>query len=152
MSTIVSRIWTGYAHACGVVFLTLAIAWSILIATAGDGPVISRVGDVAVATPKVPYLGTLRYSFETQRFESCPGEVVYTATSQTNHGPQAVVTFRRPLRAVDITDAPIQARADVHLPESMFPAQWRFSSAVHSRCPTRERIDILAEFIVEVTR
>lgn len=147
-----SRAWVVYAHASGVLMLTLACAWGILEMAAGDGPVIERVSEVTLGTPTVPYQGKLRYSYDTRRYESCPGEVVYTATSQTNHGPQAVVTFRRPLRAIDISARPIEAAAEVSLPESMFPARWAFISAVHSRCPTRERLDVLVEFTFEVTR
>ncbi|MFC5423252.1 hypothetical protein ACFPOB_27280 [Bosea eneae] len=146
------RAWAIYAHASGVLVLTLACAWGILEMAARDGPVIERVSPVTLHTAHTPYLGRLRYSYDTRRYESCPGEVIYTATSQTNHGPQAVVTFRRPLRAIEINDRPIEANADVSLPESMFPARWHFISAVHSRCPTRERVDILAEFTFEVTR
>lgn len=141
--------WSWYATLSGFAVIILALSWGLLHITSVSGPVVEVTEGPKNVTERVPYLGSVRYTFDMRRNASCPGVVVYNLTSMTNHGPPATVTFRRPLKATEIRsydDIP----ATVYLPESVFPGRWRFQSSIDSTCPTYKQTDLLVSFEFEV--
>lgn len=148
------RAWSIYANFSGGLVISACLAYAILVTFSENGPVMEVVPDqqgrlVRDITEKVPYRGTVGYTFDVKRYDSCPGFVVVNLTSRTNHGPPAVVTFRRPVRNTEIKQYD-STRANVILPESVFPGKWSLQSSVDSRCPTYERSDVLVTFEFEV--
>jgi hypothetical protein len=143
------KIWRLYAFASGLLVATLAISWVILWASEVKGPVIISNGDFRLESPVVREGGLMRYSYDVERRASCPGFVVTTMVSQTNHGPPAIVTFRRPVLAFEIRSYD-DYRASVPLPESVVPGTWSVVTGVDSQCPTYQRYDKLVEFTVRV--
>lgn len=147
-------LWTLFANMSGGIVISACLAYVLLYIFAENRPVMETQLDnegrfVRDITEKVPYRGTVGYTFDVVRHDSCPGFVVVNLTSRTNHGPPAVVTFRRPVRNVEIKDYD-SVRANVVLPESVFPGKWSLQSSVDSRCPTYERSDVLVTFEFEV--
>lgn len=141
--------WNWYCFIAGVLVISVVLSYGLLYSLVEDGPVITAQGEPRDVSKTVPVGGMVKYTFDTIRHASCPGYVIINLTSRTNHGPPAVVTFRRPVRNVEIKEYE-NVHAEVRLPESVFPGIWSLQSSVDSRCPTYERSDILATFDFEV--
>lgn len=145
-----SSAWTYYAHVAGVGVIAIGVAWLILTGLSDDGPVVIVVEGPKQITDRVPYRGTVAYTYDARRLQSCPGTTVATFTSITNHGPPATVVIPRPVKSVDIRLYD-EARVSYLLPESVFPGKWNLTTRLNSKCPTFERIDQLVSFDFEVT-
>lgn len=149
-SRLIAIVWTAYAHMAGLAALSISAAWLLLQATSQQGaPVVERLGPVEFLTERVPYRGTLSYVIDLKRNASCPGLVTTSLTSKTNHGPAAVVTFRRPVMNIEIMPLP-DLKGSIILPDSVFPGRWQVVSSVDSRCPTYSRIDTYLDVEIEV--
>ncbi len=144
--------WAFYAQAAAVFVLSLLVGYGLVITfrTDENQPVVTLTGGPYAVTTSVPYRGQVSYAMDLVRSASCPGYVVYTLVSKTDHGPPAIVTFRRPIVSTEIKKFD-KVPANIQLPDSVFPARWLFQSSVDSRCPTFERSDVLATFEFEVT-
>ena len=66
-------------------------------------PVVERATNVVLETEVIPPNGTLIYSFDIRRNESCPGFVVHTYTLLGVENP-AVVTVRRPVQDLRVRE------------------------------------------------
>lgn len=144
----IARTWTIYLHLTAFGVIAFGLAAALVWALAGSGPVI-EVKAVRNISTQVPYKGDLYYDIDSTRLESCPGLVVSSMRSITNHGPPAVVTWQRPVNSVEIGES-LNAHVVIELSEAVFPGRWMYQASVDSRCPTYEQTDPIAHFEVEV--
>lgn len=135
-------------NTAALIAISLVVSYGVVSFFSRDGAVWEGE-DFHLFTTQVPVGGRMHWRIDTKSLESCPGDVVTSMVSRTNHGPPAIVTFRRPvLRVGQSTNDSVSS---VQLPESVFPGRWIVTNAIESRCPKRNRLDTLATFEIEVT-
>lgn len=151
MSKVISRTWSVFANLCAFVGISLAVSWSLLLFLRPESPVVVvGTNSPVLLTPKVHYRGDLKYTYDSERLQSCPGMVVTSFISVTNDTP-AVVTLTRPVRSTEIKKYD-DLLVTQKLGDSVFPGRWIMTSVVNSRCPTFERTDPLVNFEFEVVQ
>lgn len=147
MKTWAVRAWTIYAHAAGIGGIALFIGVGLVQALSGRDAVITAT-DVRRITTRVPYGGRYGYTYDLDRHEACPGEIV--AIFESADPSPAVVTVRKPSVLTEIRPFPAVV-IDNPLPEAVRPGRWHLTTAMVSHCANREWTDPIAEIDIEVT-
>lgn len=142
-----ARAWAIYAHAAGIGVIALGIGIGMVQALSGRDAVITAT-DVRRTTTRVPYGGRYGYTYDLDRHEACPGEIV--AIFESADPSPAVVTVRKPSVLTEVRLFP-GIVIDNPLPEAVRPGRWHLNTAMVSHCANRERTDAIAEFDIEVT-
>jgi hypothetical protein len=138
--------WYAWAHSAGILLLAAVISYGLVMATVGKGEV--WVGsNFELTSPEVPVNGDVTFRLTAVPNESCPGEVVTTFYNELQQ-PAAVVTQRRRLLrpGLEVRNQPFS----VQLSPAVTAGYWSVEYAVDSRCPNRQKVDVLARFNIRV--
>jgi hypothetical protein len=139
--------WLWFAHASGIVLISLAIGWMLISWFATTQPVIQPVGLAQLENARVPVGGEVVYHAAVKRFQSCPGVNLIAFTS--GQDPPAQVTLRRKLQATDLVNTYYRTTT-IALPRAVTPGLWDVETAIQSECPTRVQVDQMHKFTIEV--
>ena len=145
------RAWRWFSGVITIVAVSFALAFALVESFAREGPVIQRIGEIDNPTFAVKRSGTLGYSIDVERLESCPADLIITLKSHPKSGPPAIITIQRPTWPTSYMPG-VQPHVFIGLvlPESVYPGKWTYIGGVESRCPTRKRFDETARFDFEV--
>ncbi|WP_130231247.1 hypothetical protein [Bradyrhizobium sp. Leo121] len=143
---VIKRVLFAIWNTVALIALSLDAGYLILLAFAGSGPVWVA-SNLRVGSTRVPVHGSITYTIDIEARESCPGQVVQVMVL-LDSDPPATVTFRRPvvLPGVSRDDVAVS----IQLPDAVHPGRWRFTASIESNCATRQQLDDLAAFDVEV--
>lgn len=143
-----AKAWRAYANAAGILIIGGLISWALLVSVSQEGPVVQTIEGPEVMTATVPFEGELAFRLSVQRNMSCPGLVVHRFISM-NAGKPGTLIVPALIHAPDIkTTHDLIVR--VGLSPSIFRGNWRYEYGVSSECPTFQRYDLLAAFVIEV--
>lgn len=140
--------WRVWAHFTGMAVIALAVGIGIVQAVSGNDAVLT-VTDVRDVTERAAVRGRYGYTYDSERHEACPGEVVIVFATADAAVP-AVVTLRRPAALIEPRAYP-GLKVSNPLPDNVTPGQWDVTTSLVSHCANRQQIDIIARFRMEVT-
>lgn len=149
-----NQYWIWWCRCSGALMIAMLITAVLFSVFSTHGPVMAKSTNVRVLTPVIPVGGPLRYTHDAERFESCPGEVVYTyrplIPGQTRIMPSIVIS-RRALKVNETVvgrypDYPISIETSA----SITPGKWNFQADMDSQCLNRRRTDTMLDFDFEV--
>ena len=150
---LVGALWRLFANCCGILAVAGVIAYGLMRAFSGDGPVVEVTKGPPRGVIYASYHGTIKYEVTTVRHESCPGTVrveyrragEFADSDLDGH----VISSFWPVMSSEMRPE-MTTLVERMLPDSVYPGRWLYRHTVSSRCPLRERTDVIAEFSLEV--
>ena len=148
--------WLIWAHGAGISIIALGLSWSLLSATTTpDRPVVEPINAVERVTTEVKVGGTVYYTLDIRRNDSCPGvvtnffrEVVTPEQRRAGEGGGTEAALRAG-RNTESRTYP-DAEGSIPLLSTIYPGDWEITISVDSKCATYRRVDTLLQTRIKV--
>jgi hypothetical protein len=140
--------WFLWTQGCGLGVIALGIGYLLVSFFTYEGPVSVHTQQ-NLLTNNIIVGRSLIYTVRVDRREACPSTITDTWNRNGLRGTREQIIVNRAIITTNIAVTPV-LKISVALPEAVTAGTWHYVSVLDSNCPTRNVIDKIADFDVNV--
>lgn len=145
--TRIGRAWLWWAHLCGLGVVALGLAYGLVRFYAVDGEIVRSLGPARDVSTPVPPGGTLAFTIDFERYDSCPGTI--TESFSPRDAANIIIVRQRPALSNQVKQYR-DVRVNTQIPAQLGPGRWRYTQTVRSTCPSGQHDDLFTELEFEI--